>query len=77
MIVTTDFLNINGSIRCIDVFVLMLIGFCSFVFISLIMFLTFGIILIGPANILCIVSNFLYSFYTLYFFTFQLDNGVT
>ena len=33
MIVTTDFLNINGSIRCINVFVLMLTGFCSFVFI--------------------------------------------
>ena len=33
MIMTTDFLNINGSIRCINVFVLMLIGFCSFVFI--------------------------------------------
>ena len=33
MIVTTDFLNINGGIRCINVFVLILIGFCSFVFI--------------------------------------------
>ena len=33
MIVTTDFLNINGSKRCINAFVLMLIGFCSFVFI--------------------------------------------
>ena len=43
---------------------------------SLIVFLTLGIIPIGPANILCIVSNFIYSFYTLYFFTFQLDNGV-
>ena len=42
-----------------------------------IVFLTLGIIPIGPANILCIVSNFIYSFYTLYFFTFQLDNGVT
>ena len=30
-----------------------------------------------PANILCIVLNFIYSFYTSYFFTFQLDNGVT
>ena len=30
---TTDVLNINGSIRCINVFVLMLVGFCSFVFI--------------------------------------------
>ena len=38
---------------------------------------TLGIIPIGPANILCIVSNFIYSFHTLYFFTFQLDNGVT
>ena len=46
-------------------------------FFSLIVFLTLGIIPIGPANILCIVSNFIYSFYTLYFFTFQLDNGVT
>ena len=36
-----------------------------------------GILPIGPANILCIVSNFIYLFYTLYFFTFQLDNGVT
>ena len=33
MIVTADFLNINGSIRCINAFFLMLIGFCSFVFI--------------------------------------------
>ena len=48
-----------------------------FVFFSLIVFLTLGIIPTGPANILCIVSNFIYSFYTLYFFTFQLDNGVT
>ena len=31
----------------------------------------------GPANILCIILNFIYSFYTSYFFTFQLDNGVT
>ena len=46
-------------------------------FFSLTVFLTMGIIPIGPANILCIVSNFIYSFYTLYFFTFQLDNGVT
>ena len=46
-------------------------------FFSLIVFLTLGIIPIGPANISCIVSNFIYSFYTLYFFTFQLDNGVT
>ena len=34
MTVTMDFLNINGSIRGIlNVFVLVLIGFCSFVFI--------------------------------------------
>ena len=46
-------------------------------FFSRIVFLTLGIIPIGPANILCIVSNLIYSFYTLYFFTFQLDNGVT
>ena len=49
-------------------------------FFSLIVFLTLGIIPIGPANILCIASNFIYSFLhfiTLYFFTFQLDNGVT
>ena len=45
-------------------------------FFSVIVFLTLGIIPTGPANILCIVSNFIYSFYTLYFFTFQLDNGV-
>ena len=43
----------------------------------LIVFLTLGIVPTGPANILCIVSNFIYSFYTLYFFTFQLDHGVT
>ena len=46
---------------------------------SLIVFLTLGIIPIGPANILCIASNFIYSFLhliTLYFFIFQLDNGV-
>ena len=50
------------------------------IFFSLIVFLTLGIIPIGPANILCIASNFIYSFLhfiTLYFFTFQLDNGVT
>ena len=35
-----------------------------FVFFSFIVFLTLGIIAIGPANILCIVSNFIYSFYT-------------
>ena len=46
-------------------------------FFLLIVFLTLGIIPIGPANILCIVSNSIYSFYTLYFFTFHLDNGVT
>ena len=33
IIVTTNFLNINGSMRCINVFVLMLTGFCSSVFI--------------------------------------------
>ena len=33
MILTTDFSNISGSIRCINAFVLMLIGLCSFVFI--------------------------------------------
>ena len=46
-------------------------------FFSLIVFLTLGIIPTGPANVLCIVSNFIYSLYTLYFFTFQVDNGVT
>ena len=34
-------------------------------FFSLIVFLTSGIIPTGPANISCIVSNFIYSFYTL------------
>jgi len=33
MIVTTDVLNINCSIKCINVFVLMFIGFCLFIFI--------------------------------------------
>ena len=46
-------------------------------FFSLIVCLTLGIIPIGPANILCIVPNAIYSFYTLYFSTFHLDNGVT
>ena len=36
-------------------------------FLSLTVFPTLGIIPLGPANILCIVSNFIYSFYTLYF----------
>ena len=42
MIVTTDFLNINGSIRCINVFVLMLIGFVRlFLFLSSLSLLLF------------------------------------
>ena len=49
----------------------------SYIFFPLIAFFTLGIIPIGPANILRITSNFIYSFYTLYVLTFQLDNGVT
>ena len=30
----------------------------------------------GPANILCIFSYFIYSYHTFYFFSFYLDNGV-
>ena len=48
-----------------------------YIFNIIVIFLFVFLIPIGPASILCIFSNVIYSLHTLYFFTFELDNGVT
>ena len=64
-------LNLNTQADCLrDTFV------HFFFFFFFIVFLTLGIIPVRPVNILCIVSHFIYSNSTFYFFTSLLDNGV-